>query len=198
MLTVYGDIQSGNCYKLKWLLEYLGKPYRWQHVDILKGETRTPEFLAKNPNGKLPVLELEDGRCLSESNAILCFLAERSSLLPSEGFERARVMQWLFFEQYSHEPYIATARFIVKYLGRPADREADLQAKMPGGYKALAVMEQQLVKTPFIAGESLTLADIALYAYTRVAHEGCFDLSEFPAIKAWLERLQSLTPKGLI
>lgn len=189
MLTIYGDIQSGNCYKVKLLAEQLGLPHAWKHVDILAGETRTAEFLARNPNGKIPVLEEPDGFRLAESNAILCYLAEGSVFLPQDRRERALVMQWLFFEQYSHEPYVAVARFIIKYLGRPAEREKGLAAKQAGGVKALAVLEQQLAHSPFLAGSRYTIADIALYAYTHVAHEGGFDLAPYPAIQAWLDRV---------
>jgi glutathione S-transferase len=190
-LKIYGDIRSGNCYKLKLLAALLQLEYAWVHVDVLKGETRSSNFLTRNPNGKIPVLELDDGRCLSESNAILIFLARGSSFLPDTAFENARVMQWLFFEQYSHEPYIAVARFIAKFLGMPAERQAEFASKQAGGCKALGIMDAQLQKTPFIAGHSHTIADIALYAYTHVANEGGFDLSELPAINTWLDRIAS-------
>lgn len=189
MLTIYGDIQSGNCYKVKLLAQQLGLPHAWHHIDIMAGGTRTAEFLSMNPNGKIPLIEEPDGFRLAESNAILCYLAEGSALLPQERRERARVMQWLFFEQYSHEPYVAVARFIIKYLGRPAEREKDLAAKQAGGLKALAVLERQLEQTPFLAGQRYTIADIALYAYTHVAHEGGFDLGPYPALNAWLARV---------
>ncbi|HSD37351.1 MAG TPA: glutathione S-transferase family protein [Rhodocyclaceae bacterium] len=187
--TVYGDIQSGNCFKIRLALDLLGLPYAWKHVDILNKETHTPEFLAKNPNGKIPVLELPDGECLSESNAILHYLAEGSALLPRGRLEHAQVLQWMFFEQYSHEPYIATARYIVRYLGRPPEKEQALQDKMPGGHRALAVMEQHLATRSFFVGERYSIADIALYAYTHVAHEGGFDLAEYPAVSRWLARV---------
>lgn len=189
MVKVYGDIQSGNCFKLRLVLEQLDLPYQWQHVDILNKETRTPEFLRKNPNGKIPVLELPSGECLSESNAILHYLAEGSALLPADRLQRAQVLQWMFFEQYSHEPFIATARYIVRYLGRPADQEQKLQDKMPGGARALTVMEQHLTTRSFFVGEQYSIADIALYAYTHVANEGGFDLAMYPAIQAWLVRV---------
>ncbi|CAM4123490.1 Glutathione S-transferase [Shewanella aquimarina] len=160
-------------------------------MDILAGDTGNSEFLAKNPNGKIPLLELDDGRCLSESNAILNFLAAGSELLPKDSFTLAKVQQWQFFEQYSHEPFIAVARFIAKYLGLPDNRRADYEAKQQGGHKALAVMEAQLLKTPYLTGEQLTTADIALYGYTHVAHEGGFDLTHYPAIQAWLARIAS-------
>lgn len=191
MLKVYGDYRSGNCYKVKLMLHLLGREYEWGPVDILKGETQTPEFLAKNPNGKIPVLELEDGTCLWESNAILNFLAEGSEFLPGEPRLRTQVLQWQFFEQYSHEPYIAVARFIQLYQGRPAEREEEFKVCQVRGYKALKVMEQQLNRTPYLVGEYCSIADIALYAYTHVADEGGFELSGFPAINAWLARVAS-------
>jgi len=190
-ITLYGDSRSGNCYKLQLLCAELGIGYDWREVDILKGDTHTPEFLAKNPNGKIPMLELPDGRCLAESNAILCFLAEGSDLLRGEPFKRAEILQWLFFEQYSHEPFIATSRFIIKYLGRPPEREADLQQKREGGLKALAIMESALQGTPYLTGEDFNIADIALFAYTHVSHEGGFPLDAYPAIRGWIERIEA-------
>ena len=191
MYKVYGDYQSGNCYKVKLMLHPLGLEYQWVPINILNGETETPEFLAKNPNGKVPVLELEDGTCLWESNAILNFLADGSQFLPSEPRLRTQVLQWQFFEQYSHEPYIAVARFIQFYLGLPAERRAEYEKLQKRGYKALDVIEQQLKRTPFLVGEQFSIADVALYAYTHVAHEGGFDLSRYPAIQAWLARVAS-------
>lgn len=190
MLKVYGDIRSGNCYKVKLLLSLLGLRHGWEHVDVLKHESRTPAFLAKNPSGQIPLLEFGTGQYLPESNAILHYLADGSPLLPADRLTRAKVMQWMFFEQYNHEPFIAGARFIVQYLGRPATHEAKLQEKMEPGREALAVMERHLSSQPFFAGGRLTIADIALYAYTHVAHEGGFDLSPFPALRAWLERVR--------
>jgi glutathione S-transferase len=188
-LAVYGNSLSGNCYKVKLVCAELGIAYQWHEVDILAGETRTPEFLALNANGKIPLLVLDDGRCLPESNAILCYLADGSELCGGTAFERATVLQWMFFEQYSHEPYIATSRFIIRYLGNPPERQADLQAKQAPGHKALAVMEQQLARTSFLAGDRFTLADISLFAYTHVAGEGGFELARYPAIRRWLERV---------
>ncbi len=192
MLKVYGDINSGNCYKIKLLLNMLGIEHEWIVIDILAGDTRTEEFIAKNPNGKIPLLEMDDGECLTESNAILNFLADGTALLPGDALARARVLQWQFFEQYSHEPYIAVARYINKYLGLPPEREREYQSKQEGGHKALRVMETQLEKSAFLTGESFTIADISLYAYTHVAHEGGFDLSAYPAISAWLARIEKL------
>ena len=191
MYKVYGDYRSGNCYKIKLMLELLGLPYEWVAVDILKGETQSEAFLAKNPNGKIPVLELEDGTCLWESNAILNFLADGSVFLPTEPRLRTQVLQWQFFEQYSHEPYVAVARFIQLYQGMPEARREEYEVCHVRGHKAFRVMEQQLQRTPYLVGEQYTLADIALYAYTHVAHEGGFDLSGYPAINAWLARIAS-------
>ncbi|CAH0241868.1 glutathione S-transferase family protein [Pseudomonas carnis] len=191
MYKVYGDYKSGNCYKIKLMLSLLGIPFKWVDIDILKGDTQTPEFLAKNPNGKIPVLELEDGTCLWESNAILNFLADGSEFLPTEPRLRTQVLQWQFFEQYSHEPYIAVARFIQFYLNMPEDRLEEYKTTHKGGYKALRVMERQLQATPYLVGEQFSIADIALYAYTHVAHEGGFDLAPYPAVQAWLQRVAS-------
>jgi glutathione S-transferase len=191
MIKVYGDLRSGNCYKVKLLLAQLGLAHEWVHVDVLQGETRTPAFLARNPNGKIPVLELEDGSSLPESSAILWYLAEGSQFLPATRLDRARVLQWMFFEQYSHEPYLAVARFIVQYLGRPEAQEARLQEKMAPGYRALQVMEQHLAAQPFFAGARYSIADIALYAYTHVAAEGGFELASFPAVQRWLARVRA-------
>src|SRR5688572_17225845 len=170
-MKIYGDIQSGNCYKVKLLLSLLDVPHEWAHIDILAGDTKQPEFLARNPNGKIPLLELADGRCLSESNAILNYLAAGSAYLPDDVYLLAKVQQWQFFEQYSHEPYIAVARFIAKYLGMPEERKAEYTAKQSGGHKALWVMEKQLSISAYLVGDSLTTADISLYGYTHVAHE---------------------------
>jgi len=191
MYKVYGDYKSGNCYKVKLMLNLLGIPYQWVDIDILNGDTETPEFLAKNPNGKIPVLELEDGTCLWESNAILNFLADGSEFLPTEPRLRTQVLQWQFFEQYSHEPYIAVARFIQFYLNMPEDRLEEYKTTHKRGYKALKVMERQLQTTPHLVGEQYSIADIALYAYTHVAHEGGFDLTPYPAVQAWLKRVAS-------
>ncbi|HPN80860.1 glutathione S-transferase family protein [Dokdonella sp.] len=188
MITIHGMQVSGNCYKLKLLLEQLGTPYRWIEVDLAQGGTRTPEFLALNPNGKVPILVLEDGRVLAESNAILCYLAEETRFLPEDRWQRAEVLQWLFFEQYSHEPYIAVARFIRLFLDPGHARHAELPRLLERGHQALAVIERHLEGKRYLVGDAWSIADIALYAYTHVAHEGGFDLSAYPAINAWLER----------
>jgi len=190
-IEFYGDSISGNCYKLQLAAAELGVDYVWHEMNILEGATQTAEFLAMNPNGKVPLMVLPDGRCLPESNAILSYLAEDSVLAGTDRFARANVMQWLFFEQYSHEPYIATSRFIVKYLGSPASRQSDLEARQPGGYKALDIMEQQLAANDYLANNAYSIADIALYAYTHVAHEGGFDLSDYASIRNWLGRIEA-------
>lgn len=191
MLTLYGMSSSGNCYKPRLLLAKLGRPFRHVEVNAMDGSTHSPEFLALNPNGKVPLLQLEDGRILAESNAMLLYLAEGTSYLPDAGFERALVYQWLFFEQYSHEPYVAVARFIQLYQGLPEERREEYEMCLNLGHKALRVMEKQLQSTPYLVGDSCTIADIALYAYTHVADEGGFDLSGYPAILAWLQRVAS-------
>jgi glutathione S-transferase len=191
MFTVYGMSDSGNCYKVRLALEQLALPYRWVEVDTRKSETRIPAFLAKNPNGKVPMLELADGACLPESNAILNYLAHGTPLLPEERLARARVLQWMFFEQYSHEPYIAVARSIVRYLPPDSPRRAELARLHERGHQALAVMEQQLAAEPFLAAGRYTIADIALYAYTHCAADGGFDLGRYPAVRAWIGRIEA-------
>lgn len=190
-MKIYADIQSGNCYKVKLLTSLLDIEHDWINIDIIANETLSTSFLKKNPNGKTPLLELEDGRFISESNAILNYLASGSSLLPSDRFENAKIQQWQFFEQYSHEPFIAVARFIALYLGLPDNRKADYESKQEGGHKALNVMEKQLQLTPYLVGNKLTTADISLYGYTHVAHEGGFELIQYPAIQRWLKRIQA-------
>jgi len=191
MYKVYGDLYSGNCYKVKLLLVQLEQPFEWVDIDILKQESRTPEFLAKNPNGKIPLLEIEPETYLCESNAILYYLSEGTEFFPSDRLERAQTLQWLFFEQYSHEPNIATSRYIIRYLGAPEEYKPVLEAKRGPGYAALDVMENHLTTQDFFASDRYTIADIGLYAYTHVAHEGGFDLYSYPAINAWLARVKS-------
>lgn len=190
-MIIYGDKVSGNCYKIKLLAALLDTEHQWIDIDILANETKTADFLAKNPNAQVPVLELKDGRTLAESNAILHYLAIGTPYLPTERFALAKVLQWQFFEQYSHEPYVAVARFINKYLGLPAEKKAEYEAKQTGGHKALQVMENHLTKTAYFVGDNLTIADISLYAYTHVAHEGGFDLSTYSAIQTWIQRIQA-------
>lgn len=191
MITIYGMRASGNCYKLQLLLDQLGHGYRWIDVDSAGGETRTPAYLAKNPNGKVPLLELEDGRRLVESGAILCYLAEGTPFLPDAGWLRAQTLQWLFFEQYSHEPCVAVARFIRRWLPTDHPRQAELPALLQKGGEALAVMERHLAEREWFTGGHYGIADIALYAYTHCASDGGFDLSVFPNIRAWLARVQA-------
>lgn len=190
-IKVWGDSRSGNCYKICLLCAELGIDFEWQEVDILAGQTRTPGFLKMNANGKIPLLRTYDGQFLAESNAILAYLADGTALTGADRFERAHILQWMFFEQYSHEPNIATSRFIIQYLGAPPERKAALEEKRAGGLKALAVMEQQLQKHDFMAGGRFTLADIALFAYTHVADEGGFSLEAFPGIRGWIRRIES-------
>jgi glutathione S-transferase len=188
-LTIYGDPGSGNCLKVKWVAAHLGLPAIWRDVDVPGGGTRTPEFLALNPAGRVPIVVLPDGAVLSESNAIIAYLAEGSSLIPRAPFARARMLQWMFWEQYSHEPYIAVRRYQLRYLKRAPD---DLDPKLAErGADALRLMEAALVRATFLVGDALTLADVALVAYTRMAHEGGFDLAAYPAIRAWIARVEA-------
>ncbi len=192
-LQFYGDSISGNCYKLKHVCSELGIEYVWHEVDILAGDTQAEAFRKLNPNGKVPLMVLPDGRPLPESNAILSYLADGSDLAGADRYERANVMHWLFFEQYSHEPFIATSRFIVKYLGSPVERQSDLEAKRPGAYKALGIMEQQLAGHDFFANNRFSIADIALYAYTHVSYEGGIELDDYPRVREWLSRIEART-----
>jgi glutathione S-transferase len=191
MLRLYDYLPSGNGYKVRLLLTHLGIPFERVELDILEGKTRTPEFLQKNLNGRIPVLEIAPGQFLAESNAIMFYLAEGTSFLPPDRWEWAQVLQWLFFEQYSHEPNIATARFWLMHGELTEERRAALPQKRTLGYAALDVMEKHLSDRPFFVGERYSIADIALYAYTHVAHEGEFDLSSYPNICAWLERVRT-------
>ncbi len=189
MLRLYDYLPSGNGYKVRLLLCQLGLAFELIERDILKGETRTAEFLAINPNGKIPVLEFEDGRRLVESNAILFYLADGSPLLADDRWGRAETLQWLFFEQYSHEPYIAVARFWIHSLNKRREWQERLKEKWERGHQALAVMERHLDGRKFIVGDRYGIADIALYAYTHVAEEGDFDLSAYRNLRAWLDRV---------
>jgi glutathione S-transferase len=191
MLRLYEFFSSGNCYKVRLLLAQLGIPFETVELNILKGETRTPEFLNKNSNGRIPVLEIESGKFLSESNAILFYLSEGTEFFPKEAWERAKVMQWLFFEQYSHEPFIATSRFWISILGKEDEYRDAINQKREPGYAALTVMERHLTNHLFFVGERYTIADIGLFAYTHVADEGGFDLMRFPEIQAWIERVKA-------
>ena len=191
MLTLYDFLESGNGYKARLLLTQLGRPYQLILVDITKGESRTPEFLKKNPNGRIPVLELEDGTFLPESNAIIWYLAEGTSFMPATPILRAQALRWMCFEQYSHEPNIATVRFWTLYPKDTEDRRVMMPIKRELGYAALRVMEGHLKDHDYFVGDAYSIADIALYAYTHVAHEGGFELKPYKAVNAWLKRVQS-------
>ena len=190
MLRLYDYLASGNAYKVRLLLHQLGIPFERVELDIVRGETRTPEFLAKNPNGRIPTLELEDGTYLAESNAILFYLAEGTPFLPADRLERALALQWMCFEQYSHEPNIATVRFWL-HTGLDDERRAMLPLKRRLGHDALAVMDGHLRARSFFVGERYSIADIALFAYTHVAGEGGFDLAPYAAVRAWLDRVRA-------
>jgi glutathione S-transferase len=189
MLTLYDYLDSGNGYKVRLLLHQLDIPYRRVELDIDKGETRTAEFLARNPNGRIPTLALDDGTCLAESDAIIWYLAEGTPILPEGRVARAQVLQWMFFEQYSHEPYVATPRYILRHLPADHARRAELPDRLNRGRAALDVMETHLAKTPFFVGGRYSIADIALYAYTHVADQAGLDLAPYSAVRAWLARV---------
>ena len=191
MLRLHDYLESGNGYKVRLLLTQLGVPFERIEHDILRGETRTPAYLALNPNGRIPLLELDDGSCLAESNAIQWYLAEGTPFLPSERLLRARVLQWLFFEQYSHEPYIAVLRFWT-HAGTLADHEAEIAGRRASGNAALAVMENHLAECTWFVGDAYSIADIALYAYTHVAPEGGIELTPYPAVLRWLDRVRGV------
>jgi len=187
-LEIYGDSISGNCLKVKWTADHLAIPYRWIETDILAGHSRTPAYLALNPAGQVPLLVLDDGRPLAQSNAIILYLSEGSALIPTDPYDRGRMLEWMFWEQYSHEPYLAVARFQVVYQGRAV---SDLDPKLvERGKSALARLELALGEGGFLVGETVSLADVALVAYTRVVHEGGFDLADYPAVKAWVARVE--------
>lgn len=192
MITVYGMSASGNCHKLRLLLAQLGREYRWIEVDIIHGETRTPEYLAKNPNGKVPIIQLDDGRVLAESNAIVCYLADGSRYLPDDAWQRAQALSWMFFEQYSHEPFIAVARYIRLFTPADSPRRTELPRLIEGGHRALAVMQQHLQHQPWFTGEAYGVADIALFPYTAAAADGGFDLSGYAAVGDWLARVRAM------
>jgi glutathione S-transferase len=187
-MKIYGDSISGNCLKVKWVADSLGLSYDWIETSVLKSESRTEAFLAMNPAGQVPAVILDDGRPLAQSNAIILHLAEGSALIPADAYERARMLEWMFWEQYSHEPYVAVARFQVHYLGKPA---ADLDPKIvERGKGALQRLEDGLAQSAFLVGEAVSLADVALVAYTRVAPEGGFDLAGYPKVQAWVARVE--------
>ena len=183
-MKIYGDTNSGNCLKVKWVCDHLALPYTWINVDTLKGETRTTQFLKLNGAGQVPAIELEDGRTLAQSNAIIRYLARGSALIPADAFAAAKMDEWLFWEQYSHEPYVAVCRFLMFYLGKSA---SDLDPeKVKRGYAALARMEHQLATTRFLVGGAVSLADVSLLAYTRLAHQGGFHLDGYAAVRRWI------------
>ena len=188
-VRIYGDRRSGNCLKVKWTADRLAIPYDWHEVDVVKGETRTEDFLAINPAGQVPCLERDDGRILAQSNAIIVHLARGSDLIPEDAFDHAKMLEWMFWEQYSHEPFIAVRRFQKAFMNMPEEAiDPQLMAK---GRRALGVMEMRLLSRDFIVRDQLTLADIALVAYTRVADEGGFDLDEFLGVRGWIARVES-------
>ncbi|MGH8247422.1 MAG: glutathione S-transferase family protein [Gammaproteobacteria bacterium] len=191
MYTVYGMGVSGNCYKVKLLLEQLGEKYAWREIDSLHGGTRTPEFLTINPNGKVPVLEYQPGEYLPESIAILCYLADGTRFWPRDRLASAQTMQWMFFEQYSHEPYVAVARMVRAFLPQDHPRRAELPRLLERGNQALNVMERRLSGNRFFVADRYSIADIALYAYTHCAADGGFDLGKYPAVTRWLNLVQS-------
>ena len=190
MITVHGYSRSGNCHKLRMLLGHLGRDYRWIETDSPHGATRTPHYLAKNPNGKVPMVELDDGRTMVESNAILSWLADGTTYFAGDAWQRAQTLSWMFFEQYSHEPYVAVARFICGWTAPDSPRRAELPALRERGHQALAVMERHLGAHAWFSGPEYGIADIALFAYTHCASEGGFDLVAYPAIVGWLERVR--------
>ena len=190
MITLYEMPDSGNCYKVRLTLNQLEIPFQRKPVDISKGESRTEDYLALNPNGRVPLIVLEDGTTIAESNAIICYLARGSSLRPGDRVAEAQMLGWMFFEQYSHEPYIATTRYWVYLLKDRAGHAERIEHNMPLGYAALGVMEKRLREADFLVGDEYSLADIALYAYTHVADEGGFDLGSYPATRSWLDRIR--------
>jgi glutathione S-transferase len=192
MITIYGDPVSGNCLKVKWTAERLAIAFAWIDVDVVKAETRTAAFLARNPAGQVPTVVLNDGRVLAQSNAIIVHLAEGSPLIPADPYERAKMLEWLFWEQYSHEPYVAVARFQMRYLGRS---RGEIEPKIiQRGEAALRRLDEALAGREFLVGAGLTLADIALVAYTRMAADGGFPLRDYPAVEAWVGRVETELP----
>jgi glutathione S-transferase len=197
MMRVYGDRGSGNCQKVSITADFLKIPYQWVDIDITKGESRTDAFLRKSPMGQVPIIELDDGRCLAQSNAIIRYLAAGSSLLPADPFTQAKIDEHLFWEQYSHEPYVATSRYHMIYLGRSKDQREPMRVER--GEKALDLMEQLIKGRTWFVGDALSVADIALLAYTRLAHEGGFDLTTRPRLQVWIARCEKalgLPPAG--
>lgn len=194
-MKIYGDTNSGNCLKVKWVCDALGLAYSWIEVDTRKGETHTPEFLRRNGAGQVPTVELDDGRALAQSNGIIRYLARGSELIPADAYDAAKMDEWLFWEQNSHEPFVAGCRFQMVYLGKSmSDLDPD---KVKRGYAALARMEHQLAATRFLVGATVSLADVSLLAYTRLAHEGGFHLDGYAAVRRWIgetEKFLGLPP----
>jgi len=188
-MHLFDYLDSGNGYKVRLLLAQLGQPYDWTNVDIDKGETRTPDFLQRNPNGRIPTLLLDDGTYLPESNAILWYLAEGSRFVPATQLGRAQVLQWMFFEQYSHEPYVATPRYICRHFPADHPRRAELPGRLEKGHAALKVMDGHLATRQFFVNERYSIADIALYAYTHVAPDGGLELTAYPKVREWMARV---------
>ena len=191
-MRLYNMHNSGNCYKVRLTAHQLGLSLDIIHVDVLAQETRTDKFLAKNPNGRVPLLETDDGRFLPESNAILFYLGEKTPLVPDDSFERAQMLQWMFFEQYSHEPYLAVVRFWKNFITMTQEQEAQLPARIEGGLAALKIMENHLQDRDWFVGDRASIADIALYPYTQMSPAAGFDLSNYPAINKWMEGIQAL------
>ncbi|HYZ18340.1 MAG TPA: glutathione S-transferase family protein [Gaiellaceae bacterium] len=191
-MLLYNSPVSGNCYKVRLLLAHLGLPYERHTMDVVDRSNREEELGGLNPALRVPTLVLDDGRALAESGAILWYFGEGTDFLPADRYERAQVLQWMFFEQYDHEPAIAVVRFWVAYSGRPQAFTDRLEERMAAGYRALGAMERHLDGRTFLVGEAPSIADLALYAYTHVAHEGGFELGEYAAVRAWLERVAAL------
>jgi len=190
MIKVYGDASLGNCYKIKLLFSFLQIEHKWQFIDIVAKDNRTDEFRALNPDTKIPVVQFEDGRALCESNAILHYFAESTSFWPKDTYEQSLALQWLFFEQYSLEPYIARARYINKHLGLPKVRKLEFQSKQRQGHRGLKVMDKQLGENKFFVGDTPTIADVSLFANSHLAKEGGFDLSKYRNIRKWIGRIE--------
>lgn len=189
-MKIFGDSISGNCLKVKWTADHLGLAYDWVETGVLQGETRTPAFLALNPAGQVPLVILDDGRPLAQSNAIILHLARGSDLIPRDPYLEARMLEWMFWEQYSHEPYVAVARFRIRYLGRDrADLDPDLLRRAEG---ALDHLEGALTAQDWLVGSTFSLADMALFPYTRFAPEAGFVLDKWPAVAAWVARCETV------
>ena len=193
-MKIFGDSNSGNCLKVKWVCDHLRLAYRWVEIDTMRGESRTGEFLKLNPFGQVPAVDFEDGRTLAQSNAVIRYLARDSDLVPKDAFAAAQMDAWLFWEQYSHEPYVAVCRFQMLYLGKP---QTELDPNLvKRGYAALDQLEQQLAHERYLLGDSFSLADVALLAYTRFAHQGGFDLARYGAIRRWIAAAEHVLKLG--